>query len=158
MSQSTVTHSTFVIERSYPASPQRVFSAFADPAKKKRWFMEGDGFESEAFEADFRVGGKEYSRFRPTEESPVKGMAISNHTWYQDIVENKRIVVAYTMTVGDYRMSASLATFEMLPEGSGTKLVFTEQGAFFENSDGPKLREGGWSELLERLGKELESE
>ncbi len=41
MEQLSVTHSTFVIERSYPTSPERVFAAFADPAKKRRWFAEG---------------------------------------------------------------------------------------------------------------------
>jgi len=32
----TVVHDTFVIERKYPASPARVFTAFADPAAKAR--------------------------------------------------------------------------------------------------------------------------
>jgi len=29
-----VIHSTFVIERSYPATPERVFAAFADPGEE----------------------------------------------------------------------------------------------------------------------------
>src|SRR5258708_12780297 len=33
-------HRTFVIERSYPKPPERVSSAFADPATKRRWFGE----------------------------------------------------------------------------------------------------------------------
>ena len=37
MSQKSVTHSTFVIERYFPASPERVFAALADPARKRRW-------------------------------------------------------------------------------------------------------------------------
>ncbi|MDQ1721444.1 MAG: hypothetical protein QOI26_1178, partial [Pseudonocardiales bacterium] len=38
MSDRTVEHSTFTVERTYNAAPARVFAAFADPAKKGRWF------------------------------------------------------------------------------------------------------------------------
>jgi uncharacterized protein YndB with AHSA1/START domain len=38
MTERKVTHSTFVVERTYPASPARVFAAFADPKIKDRWF------------------------------------------------------------------------------------------------------------------------
>lgn len=154
MEQRSVNHSTFVIERNYPATPERVFTAFADPAKKRRWFVEGEGFEIESFEMDFRVGGTERSRFRGT-SGPVQGMAMGNDTTYQDIVPNQRVVFAYTMTVGGKRISASLATIEFLPAEKGTTLVFTEQAAFFEGGDGPQMREQGWQELLNQLEKEL---
>ena len=38
MTDRSVTHSTFVVERSYDASPARVFAAWADPGAKARWF------------------------------------------------------------------------------------------------------------------------
>lgn len=60
MKQRSVTHATFVIERHYPASPERVFAAFSDPAKKRRWIMEDKDFKPEAFEMDFRVGGRAF--------------------------------------------------------------------------------------------------
>lgn len=64
MTERLVTHATFVVERRYDAAPARVFRAFADPTIKCRWFAEGEGWEVEVYENDFRVGGMERSRFR----------------------------------------------------------------------------------------------
>jgi uncharacterized protein YndB with AHSA1/START domain len=155
MEEHSVIHSTFVIERSYPATPERVFSAFADPSRKRRWFVEGDGHEVEHYEMDFRVGGKESARFRFKDGTPLKGIACTNETSYLDIVPNRRIVLASTMTLGEKCISASLATVELLPSETGTDLIFTHQGAFFEGADGPKMREAGWRKLLERLTEEF---
>jgi len=156
MTGRSVTHATFAIERSYPATPQRVFAALSDPVKKRRWFREEDGSETFEFEMDFRVGGHERSSFR-IKGGPVDGMLCTNDTTYQDIVPDSRIVLAYTMALGERRFSASLATFELLPEQAGTKLIFTEHGAFFEGSDSPEMRKDGWQGLLDRLANELAS-
>jgi uncharacterized protein YndB with AHSA1/START domain len=150
MEKLSVTHSTFVIERSYPVSPERVFAAFADPAKKRRWYAEGGSNGPREFEMDFRVGGSEHSRFKMNDGTPL-----ANDTSYQDIVPNQRIVFAYTMSVGGRRISASLSTIELVPTDKGTDFVYTEQAAFFEGSDGAKIRQAGWSALFEQLEKEL---
>jgi uncharacterized protein YndB with AHSA1/START domain len=155
MEERSVIHSTFVIERSYPATSERVFSAFADPTKKRRWFVEGDHHDVEHYEMDFRVGGKERARFRFKDSTPLKGMACTNDTTYQDIVPNRRVVFASTMTLGEKCISASLVTVEFLPSETGTDLICTHQGAFFEGADGPEMREGGWRKLLEKLTVEF---
>jgi uncharacterized protein YndB with AHSA1/START domain len=151
MEEQSVIHSTFVIERRYPVTPERVFAAFADPAKKRRWFVEGESGAVEHYELDFRVGGKERARFRFKDGSPLKGIACTSDASYQDIVPNRRVVFASTMTVGEKCISASLATVEFLASETGTDLIFTHQGAFFEGADGPEMREAGWRKLLEQL-------
>ncbi len=151
MKQRSVTHATFVIERNYPASPQRVFAAFSDPAKKLRWFSGDKEFEHDKFEMDFRVGGSEHSSFH------TQGVTCTNDTVYRDIVPNRRIVMAYTMTLGDRRISSSHATVELISDGQGTDLIFTEQAAFFEGADGPQIREEGWRKLLDQLASALAS-
>jgi uncharacterized protein YndB with AHSA1/START domain len=155
MEEQSVIHNTFVIERSYPKPPERVFSAFADPDKKRRWFAPGENHEVEEFEMDFRVGGAERLRYRFKEGTPFTGIVVANEGNYLDILQNRRVVTAHAMTLGDKRISVSLVTIELLSTDKGTDLICTHQGAFFEGADGPQLREAGWRHLLEQLAKEL---
>ena len=150
MTERSVAHHTFSIERSYPKAPDRVFAAFADPVKKRRWFAEGEEAVAESFELDFRVSGNERARFRAK-----NGWVFENHTIYQDIIANRRIVFVYTMAANGRIISSSQSTVELIAENSGTRLIFTEQAAFFEGADGPRMRENGWNLILDRLAKEL---
>lgn len=154
MSKNEIVHDTFVIERTYPVSPERVFAAFAEDSVKRRWFLEKGLGQVDTYENDFRIGGKETSRFHfvgDVPNGPPAGTQMGNDTVYMDIVPNERIVFAYSMLVGDRRMSTSLATIQLRAEGKGTRLVFTEQAAFFDPSDGPKLRKDGWTQLLGKI-------
>lgn len=152
----TVTHGTFTIERTFKSAPARVFDAFSDPAKKRRWFAEGPGFHLDAFEMDFRVGGSDRLRFRFVADKPIaEGTPCANDTVYMDIVPDARIVIAYGMSVAGQPISSSLATMEFLPDGTGTRFVFTEQAAFFAGGDGIEIREAGTRELFGQLAAEL---
>ena len=80
------------------------------------------------------------------------------HTYdaiYQDIVADQRIVYSYDMHLDERRISVSLATVEFKPSAGGTRLVFTEQGAYLDGFDDPAVREEGTRELLGALDAEL---
>lgn len=148
-------HSTFTIEHRYPYPPEKLYAAFSDPARKRRWFAEGDSTDVEQFEMDFRVGGVERTVYRFRPGSPFPGVVLVNQGSFQDIVPNQRVVSASTMKLGDHRISSSLVTAEFLPVAQGTELRLTHQGAFYEGSDGPEMRQEGWQKLLGKLALEL---
>lgn len=118
MPEQSAVHHTFAIERSFAVTPDRVFSAFSDPARKRLWFAGGGGHDVEAFEMDFRVGGKELVRMR-SKDGPMQGALFTNTGTCLDIVPDRRVVVASSMAMGDRRISVSLATFEFLPTETG---------------------------------------
>ncbi|MBD3920492.1 SRPBCC family protein [Paenibacillus sp. PR3] len=143
MSERFVKHATFTVERTYNASLASVYQAWSDSEAKARWFSKAEVF-------DFRVGGREYSSGGPPE-----GPIFTFDACYQEIVPEQRIVYSYTLDMGETRISASLTTIELIPVEEGTKLVFTEQGAFFDGHDTPEIREHGTGEMLDALGKSL---
>jgi len=145
MSQRNTTHATFVIERDLPHPPAKVFAAYADPKKKAKWFGGPPEWNSE-HRMDFRVGGKETSTGGPPGEVVHK---MSGEYW--DIVENERIVMSYEMHLGATRISVSLGTTEIKPNGVGSKLTYTEQGAYLDGYDDAGQREEGTRELLGQL-------
>ena len=150
MSKRKVVHDSFTIERSYPASPARVFKAWARAESKARWFVGPGEWQQHKREFDFRVGGQEVL------SGQIPGQQAHHfHSVYHDIVENQRIVYGYHMLAGDTPISVSLATVQLEPEGAGTRLVFTEQCAFLDDFDDVGSRQEGTRILLEQLGAAL---
>jgi len=151
MSKRSVTHATFVIERTYEAPPSSVFAAWATPEAKRRWFAGPADWQKSAHELDFRIGGRER-----VSGGPPGGPVHHFDAIYQDIVPNERIVSTYDMHLDQTRISVSLATVQFEPAGKGTRLIYTEQGAFLDAFDKPELRERGTRDLLDNLGKALQ--
>ena len=154
------THGSFIIERRYNAAAQRVFAAWSDPRMKRAWFAEGEGWDIRSYELDFREGGSETSTFRVVGgNNPFPAeTTFSNDTVFNEIIPSERIVFTYSMARDGVRFSISLASVELTPAGNGTRLIFTEHGAFFDGADGIQMREQGWQELLGKLDAYLSQE
>ena len=148
MTERSIAHGSFTVTRSYPAKPARVFKAWANPEFKRKWFgtpKEND--PNDIFE--FRVGGREYNAGK---------MGNDHFTFdvrYQDIIPDQRIIYTYEMTMNGERISVSLATVEIEPDGAGTKMTVVEHGAFLDGLDNVRQREEGTNALMDALGLSL---
>jgi len=145
----SISHGSFTIERVFPGvTPMRVFEAFSTPQGKAAWFAAPEG-QWEPIERvfEFRVGGRErlFGRW-------ASGDTTDFDARYHDIVPGERIVYAYDMWHQGRKLSVSLATIEFKPDGQGTRLIMTEQGAFLDGYDDAGSRERGTRILLDRLG------
>ncbi len=167
MSQPSVIHDTFTIERSYPVTTSRVFAAFASQEAKGVWgdtgdltpgdltpgdTTPGDSATAASAEFDFRVGGHERFGFG------YDGHAYRYDALYYDIVPEQRIIYSYEMFADGARISVSVATIEFTKAGDGTALTWTEQGTYLDGFDGAEasdLRRGGTAEMLDGLAKYL---
>jgi uncharacterized protein YndB with AHSA1/START domain len=151
MTERSVNHATIVIERNYPATPARVFAAWADAQAKGIWMDDPDYQSGEGdYELDFRVGGHERFGGKDPDGGTYRYDAL-----YYDIVPDHRIVYSYEMYSGEDRMSVSMTTVEIGPGQGGSKLTYTEQGAFLDGIDKPEAREEGTAWMLDSLGKYL---
>jgi len=142
-------HGTIRLERTYKASPARVFAAWAEPAARARWDVPGRWIIAEQT-FDFREGGREIKRFGPKDDPRFVA-----ETLYVDIVPRQRIVFSYGMTSRGEPISVSLTTVELEPSGAGTHLVLTEQAAFLDGRDNAANREEGLASMLDKIGETL---
>jgi len=146
-------HGSFVIERRYPAPPDRVFAAWTDPALKARWFDGPPGWQLHHRELDAREGGIEILHGRFT---GAKGMETRFTARFHHIVPAARLVYIYDMHLDGAHHSASLASVEFLPDGAGTLQRFHEQVAFLDGTTadrGVPSREHGTAAHLDQLAK-----
>ncbi|MFS0868626.1 SRPBCC family protein [Paenibacillus xylanilyticus] len=144
MKEYSIIHDTFSLERTYKASPTRVYAAWSNPASKANWFAKADEFE-------FRIGGQEIIR-----GGEPGGPVYASIFTFQDIVPDHRIVYTATIDMEEKRISVSVITVELKPEGASTKLVYTEQCTFLDGLDSKEAHIEGANDFLDKLEIELE--
>lgn len=153
-----VVHATCVVERSFSQPPNVVFQSLSQADKLRRWMGPGEGTNLIDFQSDFRVGGLQVLKYQMGPKTPIPGVVITNEARFLYIAPDERIVTASTMKRDDSIFSASLVTFELLATDKGTDIIITHQGAFFEGSDGPVLRNQGWNLLADKLAAVVTAE
>ena len=149
MTARSAQHGTIRLERRFKAPVARVFAAWAEPGARAKWDVPGRWVIAEQ-SFDFREGGRELKRFGPRDDPRFVA-----DTLYLDIVPNRRIVFSYSMTSRGERVSVSLTTVDIVPDGQQTKLLLIEQVAFLDGKDNQANREEGLDSMLDKIGESV---
>lgn len=129
------------IERVLPASPERVFDAWTDPASMGRWLSPVGHAE---VESEARVGG----RFRVVMADG--DLRIEHHGEYLAVEPPGHL--RFTWVSPYTGPEPSLVTVDLTEADEGTRLVLTHE-RLPADQVGP--HEGGWGAILDRLAVEL---
>jgi uncharacterized protein YndB with AHSA1/START domain len=146
MSEHTIVHNTFTLERSFALPATLVFEAWADPKIKVRWFA-GNPAD---YEMDFRPGGLE------TNSAEHEGKRITWETLYREIIPGERIVYTSVLAEDGTVATVSMTTVEFLGEKDSTRVVLVEAGAYLDGRELPAWREQGTGDWLDALVRHLD--
>lgn len=134
---------SFEIERSFPASPERVWKAITDPNEMKKWYFDLPGFKPETgYNFEFMGGSPD-------------GVQYKHLCEVKEVVLNRKI--SYSWRYEGYEGN-SLVTFELLPEGSAARLKLTHEGLDTFPKSNPDLAAKnfaeGWTDIIGRMLRE----
>jgi uncharacterized protein YndB with AHSA1/START domain len=141
MSVQSATKPSLTVKRRFSAPPARVFSAWTDPEKIKRWFGPGAVRCTHAA-FDLRVGG----RFEINSTAP-DGDTHNVAGVIREIVPNEKLI--YTWAWKSTPERESLVTVVFKPDGDGTLLTLTHENFFDE--DARDRHQQGWTGVFDKL-------
>lgn len=139
------TKPSLTIKRRFKAAPAKVFAAWTDPKKVKRWMGPGE-VKVLATEGDARVGG----RFRWLMQAP-DGERHDVSGVYREVVPNEKLVFTWAWKSTPERKSLVTLTFK----GDGDGTLFTMVHEQFFDEAARDSHNKGWTSAMEKLDKYL---
>jgi len=143
MVTATTAKPSLTIKRRFNAPPEKVFAAWTDPEKVKRWMGPG-AVEVMRAECDLRVGG----RYRWLMKSP-DGEEYDVSGVYREVVANKKLVFTWAWKSTPER--ESLVTLTLKDDDGGTVMTLVHE-QFFDEAARDR-HQHGWTGSLEKLAR-----
>ncbi|WP_205686913.1 SRPBCC family protein [Chitinophaga rhizosphaerae] len=136
--ESLIKPEPLIVERTYPATPQKVWDAITDPDKMRVWYFDTKGFKVEK--------GTEFSFDCFCDETLFRHLCVVT-----EVVPQRKI--AYTWRYEGFPGNSEV-TWELFPENGGTRLKLTHTGLESFPQDHPSFVRssfmGGWGDFLDR--------
>ncbi len=143
MSVQSAVKPSLILKRRLKAPPAKVFSAWTEPEKIRRWFGPGN-MQCTHAEFEPRVGGRFMFRIAsPDGETHQVGGTV------REIVPERKVVYSWAWHTMPER--ESVVTAEFKPDGDGTLLTLTHE-QFFDEPARDRHRHG-WDGSLDKLEK-----
>ena len=146
MSTQTAVKPSLTLKRRLKAPPAKVFAAWIDPEKIKRWMGPG--------EVKARDRRMRRTRRRPLSLGDATSPSGREHDVggvYREIVPNEKLVFTWAWKSTPER--ESLVTVLLKPDGDGTLLTMTHEQFFDEEAR--DRHQHGWNGALDKMDKFL---
>jgi len=150
-SASPISDSTLQVRRVVSAPRERVYAAWTEPDRMKKWFLAPDKeYISEIIEVDLRVGGRLRAK---TAKSPA-GPPHRLNGVFREVKPLEKLVFTWSWE-GQPEMGESLVTveFRQLGESTFTEVVLTHE--LFPNKEVRDQHNQGWIGCLDRMVETL---
>src|SRR5579872_7347022 len=145
MATTTAVKPSLTIKRRFDAPPAKVFAAWIDPEKVKRWMGPGE-VKALSVESDPRTGGRYRWLMKAPdgEEHDVSGV-------YREVIQDRKLVFTWAWKSTPER--ESLVTVDIKPDGDGSVMTLTHEQFF--DADARDRHQHGWTGAMEKLEKYL---
>ena len=130
------------VTRRFNATPERVFDAWLDPAKAKRFLFSVPGGEIVRAEIDARVGGG----FLIVDRRDGEDVEHRGH--YLELVRPHRLV--FDFSVPKYSKQLSRVSIDIVAVDGGCELMLSHAGVLLEYE---QPSQDGWNSILDGLMK-----
>ena len=134
-----------LIERTFNAPPELVFSLWADAKLAQCWWRP-KGYTTPAFEMDFREGGH-YRYCIHKNDAQMWALGV-----FREIVPGKRLVFSFRWDSGDATHDADTlitVTFEPMADNTQTRMAFRQEP--FATAERRDNHTKGWGQVLDAL-------
>ena len=131
------------LTRVVDASPERVWAAWTEPVRMRRWLCP-EMATLDKVEADVRPGGRYRLHMRGAEGESYTASGV-----YRTVEAPRRLVFTWDWEEEGHAVGETVVTVELLEVDEGTEVVLTHEG--FPAAEAAEGHRKGWTSILGRL-------